>query len=91
MTTTLATRLRRSAVAAALVLVAACAPKQPPIPVWQRPDVGPESAREVELDCRQRAIAATATANDPVAAQRVHEQREDYVDRCMRGSGFTRR
>jgi hypothetical protein len=70
-----------------LALIGACTPTPPPSR-WQRPDVGPETAREVELDCRQRAIEAIAGADDAEQAQAVHQQRDAYFERCMRGSGF---
>jgi len=74
----------------ALALAAGCTPAAPPSR-WQRPDVGPETAREVELDCRQHAIAAIAGADTLDQAQSVHQEREAYFERCMRGSGFERR
>jgi len=73
-----------------LALVAACsrAPTPAAPATWQRPDVSPESTREVELDCHQRAIQAIAAAAAAADVQRVHEAREQYFQRCMRGSGF---
>ncbi|MEJ0067479.1 MAG: hypothetical protein WDO24_00505 [Pseudomonadota bacterium] len=67
-------------------LATACAP--PPPPSWQRPDVSPETARQVELDCHQRSIEAFNPGNNPEDAKAIHLQREDYFARCMRGSGF---
>jgi hypothetical protein len=74
--------------AVGLALAAGCA--KPP-PDWQRPDVSAATARAVELDCHQRAIQAFDPGNDLAEAKRIHEQREQYVERCMRGSGFERR
>jgi hypothetical protein len=77
---------RLGAASLALALVAACA--KPPAPSWQRPDVSPETARQVDLDCHQRSIEAIGPGNNPEDAQAVHRQREQYVERCMRSSGF---
>jgi hypothetical protein len=71
-----------------LALVAACARAPAPTTTWQRPDVSPESTREVELDCHQRAIEAIAAAVHAADVEHVHEEREQYFQRCMRGSGF---
>jgi hypothetical protein len=71
---------------ALVVLVAGCS--KPPPPSWQRPDVSPQTAHQVELDCHQRAIEAIDTANNPTEAQAIHQQRDQYFERCMRGSGF---
>jgi hypothetical protein len=71
----------------ALALATACTPPPPPSR-WQRPDVGPETTREVELDCRQHAVEAIVGADNQDQAQGVHQEREAYFDRCMRGSGF---
>ena len=70
----------------ALGLLTACAP--PPPPTWQRPDVSPATAHQVELDCHQRAIETFGAGNNPTDAQAVHQEREAYFVRCMRGSGF---
>ena len=67
------------------VLAAGCTK---PEPRWTRPDVGAETAREVELDCHQRSIQAFEPGNTPTDAQAVHVKREDYFARCMRASGF---
>ncbi len=77
---------RGGAAALLLALMAACA--KAPTATWQRPDVSPASARAVELDCHQRAIAAIDAAAASADAQRVHAEREQHVARCMRGSGF---
>ena len=69
-----------------LALAAACATK--PTQTWQRPDVSAASARQVELDCHQRAIEAIDAATSAADVQRVHTEREQYFARCMRGSGF---
>jgi len=73
----------------ALALLAACA--NPPAPSWQRPDVSPETARQVELDCHQRSIEAIGPGNNVKDAEAIHQQRDEYFERCMRGSGFARR
>jgi len=70
----------------ALGLLTACAP--PPPPAWQRSDVSPATAQQVELDCRQRSIEAFGAGNNPDDAKAVHDQRQGYFERCMRGSGF---
>jgi len=75
-----------SATALLLALAAGCA--KPPAPTWQRPDVSPASALQVELDCRQHAVAAIEPPASPAETQRVHTEREQYFARCMRGSGF---
>jgi hypothetical protein len=72
-------------VSLALALLAACA--KPP-PSWQRPDVSPETARAVELDCHQRAVEAIGPGNNPEDTKSVHQRREEYFQRCMRASGF---
>jgi len=77
---------RLGAASLALALLAACA-----APRWQRPDVSPETARQVELDCHQRAIEAIGPGNNPDDAQAVHRVREQYFERCMKGSGFEQR
>jgi hypothetical protein len=82
--------IARFACAGILVLasLSACAPKPPD---WQRTDVSPATAKQVELDCHQRSIEAIGPGNNPEDAQAVHVRREDYFTRCMRGSGFERR
>jgi len=75
---------------AALLALGGCAPKAPPS-AWQRPDVSEDAARGVEQNCRQHAILDIARANGPADAQVVHRERDAYVERCMLGSGFTRR
>jgi hypothetical protein len=75
-----------AAAALLLALMAGCA--KAPEPTWQRPDVSAASARQVELDCHQRAIVAIDAAASPADVQRVHAEREQYFARCMRGSGF---
>ena len=71
-----------------LALLAACT--NPP-PSWQRPDVSPETARAVELDCHQRAVEAIGPGNNPEDTKSVHQRREEYFKRCMRASGFALR
>jgi hypothetical protein len=78
---------RLGAASVALALLAACAAA----PRWQQPDVSPETTRQVELDCHQRAIEAIGPGNNPDDAQAVHQQREQYFERCMKGSGFAPR
>ena len=85
-----ARRLRRGTAAVMLALVAACAPPQPQS-AWQRPDVGVPTTIEVERDCQRRAIETIGPGNNPTDAAQVHQQRQEYVARCMTGSGFTRR
>ncbi|MBI3514099.1 MAG: hypothetical protein HY060_08575 [Proteobacteria bacterium] len=80
----------RGIAATTLVIVASCAPQQPP-PDWQRPDVGAATTIEVERDCQRRAIEAIGPGNNPADAAEVHGQRAQYVARCMTGSGFQRR
>ena len=75
---------------AALLAVGACAPKAAPS-AWQRPDVSEDAARGVEQNCRQHSVLDIARANGPADAQVVHRERDAYVERCMLGSGFTRR
>jgi hypothetical protein len=82
---------RRAAIVALLAALAAACSKPPPPSPWQRPDVSPATTAQVELDCRQRAIEAMDPGNNPEDARRVHDEREQYVARCMIGSGFTRR
>jgi hypothetical protein len=73
---------------AALLLGLAGGCATTPAPTWQRPDVSAASARQVELECRQRAITAIDAGRNPAEIQRVHTEREQYFARCMRGSGF---
>lgn len=81
---------RLGATVVPLALAASCTPP-PTTPTWQRSDVSAESTREVELDCHQRAIEAIPAGTNAAERQRVHEAREQYFARCMRGSGFTPR
>ena len=50
-----------------------------------------DTARGVEQNCRQHSILDIARANGPADAQVVHRERDAFVERCMLGSGFTRR
>jgi hypothetical protein len=78
--------MQRAVCVAGLMLgLAACAPKPPS---WQRSDVSAATAKQVELDCHQRSIEAIGPGNNPEDAQAVHQRRDDYFTRCMRGSGF---
>ena len=79
---------RLGAASLALGLLGACAA---PPPSWQRADVSPQTARGVELDCHQHAVEAIGAGNNPEDARAIHQRREAYFERCMRGSGFERR
>jgi hypothetical protein len=74
---------------ALLLLASGCA--QAPKSDWQRSDVSVEATLQVELDCRQRSIESIPPGANQAEAQFVHGQRQEYFERCMRGSGFTRR
>ena len=83
------TLTRLSARLALLLLASGCAAT--PKSDWQRSDVSVETTLQVELDCRQRSIQSIPRGANQAEAQFVHTQRQEYFERCMRGSGFERR